>query len=173
MNAERRWQGQADPPLSPLGCEQARALAERLADEPFDALYASDLERAHATARALGARLGLAVASHEGLRELGVGAWSGLLHAEILERWPDQYARFRAGDLDVRPGGGESRRELAVRARATLRELIAAWPGGRIAVVTHGGLLRSFAPDLRLANTDGFWLGADLSGPVKPLDPSG
>src|ERR1700722_15559886 len=52
-NAEHRWQGLPDPPLSELGSEQARALAAELHDVPLHAVYASDLQRARETAEAV------------------------------------------------------------------------------------------------------------------------
>ena len=83
--------------------------------------------RARATAERIGARLGLVPRFEAALRELDVGRWSGLHRAEIERRWPDELARFRAGDLTLAPGGGESR--LALRARAA-RVLARARAGG-------------------------------------------
>jgi len=149
-NAEGRWQGQGDPPLSERGRQQAEQAAEELAGRGIAFLAASDLERARATAEVIGARLGLAPRFERGLRELDVGCWSGLHHAEIARRWPGELARFRAGDLELAPGGGESRLVLGERARRVLSEL-AARAGGPLAVVSHLGLLRSLWPGAELA----------------------
>jgi len=151
-NAEGRWQGQADPGLSGRGRVQAAELAGRLAAERIEIVVASDLERAAETARIVAAALGLVPHLDARLREHHVGAWSGLTHAEIATRWPEDYARFRAGDADLRPGGGESRRELAARAIRAAAELAAEHPDRRLAFVSHAGFLRALVPGLVLPN---------------------
>lgn len=155
-NAQGRWQGQADPGLSARGREQARALAAALAAEALDVLIASDLARAAETARIVADVLGLEPCFDRRLREHDVGAWSGLTHAEIASRWPEDYARFRSGDADLRFGGGESRRELAARVARAAVELAAEHPGRRLAFVTHGGWIRALVPGVLLGNA-GIW----------------
>ncbi len=61
-NAERRWQGQADYPLTDMGREQAQALADRWVAEnkSFDYILASPLKRAKETADIIGERFELA-----------------------------------------------------------------------------------------------------------------
>jgi broad specificity phosphatase PhoE len=151
-NAEGRWQGQADPPLSALGREQARELGRALAGRDIRALVASDLARAAETARILGEVLGLSPRLDARLRELDVGEWSGLSRDEVVARWPETYERLRAGDVDARPDGGETFRELRVRVHEALLELAQAHPVGLVAVVTHGGAIRSLLPGTRTAN---------------------
>jgi len=160
MNAAGLWQGQADPPLSAAGRAQARRLAGALRLAELEAVVSSDLARARETAAILGDALGLAPAAEPGLRELDVGAWSGLGHAEIARLWPDEYARFRAGCEETRPGGGETRRELRARVVAALRAVAARWPGRRVAVVFHSGAIRSVAPHAKLGHAEGLWLDA-------------
>lgn len=170
MNRDGLWQGQANPPLSPEGLAQAARMAERLgsgagqpgpdAGRKLAALVASDLERAARTASVLGEALGLVPTLHSGLRERDVGAWSGLRHQEIEARWPDELAALRAGDPDVRPGGGESRRCFAARVNAALGDVCRAVPEGSVAVVTHLGVLRILRPGTRLENTGSFWIGS-------------
>jgi len=145
-NAEGRWQGQADPPLSALGRAQAARLAERLAGAGIALLAASDLARARETAEIVGARLGLAPRLDPALREHDVGAWSGLRHEEIAARWPDELARFLAGDLALRPGGGESRLALRARARAAAARWRAEAGGRPLLLVSHLGVLHALAP---------------------------
>mgnify|MGYP001616981591 CR=1 FL=1 len=57
-NDQARYQGQEDIPLSEQGWAQAEHLAERLASESIDAIYASDLARARDTAQVVARRLG-------------------------------------------------------------------------------------------------------------------
>src|SRR5262245_40290829 len=70
-NADGRWQGQGDPPLSPLGERQAAEAAERV--QAMDALWSSDLRRAWQTAEIIGARASLAVHLEGRLRERDAG----------------------------------------------------------------------------------------------------
>jgi len=166
MNAAGLWQGQANPSLSEQGREQAQALGERLAGESLSVLVASDLRRARETAEIAGGRLGIATRVEPELRELDVGAWSGLAREEIARRWPEDFARFRAGDLDVRAGGGETRRELRARVVAALRSLQRSYRGEQIAVVTHLGVIRTLSPGIQITNAEWFRLDmGTLAGP--------
>lgn len=151
-NAAGRWQGQADPALSARGREQAAALARRLAGERFALLVASDLARARETALAVGRSLALAPRFEARLRERDAGSWAGLTRAEIAARWPDELERVGRHDVDARPSGGESLREVAARARAFFRDLARERRAGRIAVVTHGGLIRALCEVGPVAN---------------------
>jgi broad specificity phosphatase PhoE len=161
-NAAGRWQGHADPPLSPAGREQAARLARELAGMRLAAVLCSDLARALDTARCIAAPHGIAPAPDPRLRELDVGRWSGLRREEIAQVDPEALARFSAGDPDARAGGGESRRELVVRVRAALAEAGAAFAGGRIAVVAHLGVIRALVPGTRVDNAR--WI--ECSGPA-------
>lgn len=163
-NAASRWQGQADPPLSVRGRAQAEKLAEsltgELAGQRVDLLICSDLGRAQQTAEAVGAALGLDPQPDGRFRELDVGAWSGLTREEIVARDPELLEQFEAdGDPDVRPGGGESRREIRARSRAAVESLVAGNPGARILIVCHLGFLRALLPGAEPANAD--WIRID------------
>jgi broad specificity phosphatase PhoE len=131
-NREGRWQGWADPPLNATGREQARALAEELRHTPFDAVYSSDLRRAHETAEIVAAPHRVPVVVNPGLREIDVGSWSGLTRPEITARFPD----------GTRPDG-ETHEQHAARVRAAVTRIARAHPGGRVLVVGHGGTVRS------------------------------
>jgi len=150
-NAEGRWQGHADPPLTEQGRAQAERAAEELAGAGIALLVTSDLWRARETAEILGARLALAPVVEPGLREHDVGCWSGFRTHEIEERWPEEIARFRAGDLALRIGGGESRLALRARVAEALARLVAR-ADGPLALVSHLGVLRALSPGSKLAH---------------------
>jgi len=139
-NREGRFQGHADPPLSELGRCQAAELAVQLEAAPPDAIYASDLRRAHETATIVGAALGIPVAVDSDLREIDVGSWSGLTREEIQERYPEGWARLLAGELGH---DGETREQLLERVHAAALRIAAEHHGRRVLVVSHGGSLRA------------------------------
>lgn len=142
-NRDGRWQGQADAPLNERGREQARALADELAGEPVEAVYASDLSRARETAEIIAARLdGRPVEVDPRLREVHVGAWSGLTMAEIEERYPAAVARWRAGDPAHDFAGGETYAAMGERVVDALAEIASRHPEGEVLVVLHGGSIR-------------------------------
>jgi broad specificity phosphatase PhoE len=144
-NAQGRWQGHGDPPLSERGRHQAEALAQALAPLAIEVLATSDLARAAETAAPLARALALEPLRVRALRELDVGLWCGLTRAEIAGRDAAALARFDAGGEDARAGGGESRAELARRAGRAVAALLGDHPGRRIAVVTHLGVIRALA----------------------------
>jgi probable phosphoglycerate mutase len=149
-NAAGLWQGQADPPLSERGRFQAARLAEALAQERVEILITSDLVRTVETAEIVASRLALEAYRESGLRELDAGSWSGSSRQQIASRDGDLLDRFDTGDVDVRAGGGECRREVAARARQVLAQWAAQHAGRRVAVVTHSGVIRSLLPDVRV-----------------------
>jgi len=148
-NAAGRWQGHGNPPLSDRGRAQADALARQLAREAIDVLVSSDLRRAAQTAAIVGQARGLRPELNPRLRELDLGDWEGLTRDQIERTAGDVLRRFEAGDLDVRPGGGENLRELEQRAFSAVTELVDAHPGRRLAIVTHLGVIRALLDESR------------------------
>jgi probable phosphoglycerate mutase len=140
-NASGRLQGQLDIPLNDRGRAQAAALGAALADEPIDAVYASDLARAVQTATALARPRSLPVQQDSALRERGFGALEGLLYAEIEQQHPEALRRWRAREPDYAVGGGESLLDFSARCVAAVERLAAAHAGQVIAIVCHGGVL--------------------------------
>jgi probable phosphoglycerate mutase len=138
-NAAGRIQGHSDTPLNAAGHEQARRVARRLAREPVQALYSSDLARASQTATAIGHTLGLPVVTSPRLRERQYGVWEGLTAAEIQARFPEQFAEWRARSTDFAPPQGESRSQLLTRALAELQAIARRHAREVVVVVTHGG----------------------------------
>lgn len=140
-NLERRWQGHADRPLNDAGREQSRLLAESLTGRGIDAIYSSDLARAYETAQIVGAALGLPVAAEPGLREVDVGDWSGLAHADVARLHPEGYRRWQGGGKGW--SGGESYEEMGARVVETVRRIAGGHPGETLLLVSHGGSIKA------------------------------
>ena len=140
-NLASRVQGHRNIGLNACGRWQAQQVALALADEPFDAVYASDLDRARDTARALARHAGTELRLDSGLRERGFGVFEGLTYAEIEQRFPDAARRWRRREADFGPDGGETLRAFCDRAVGSVAALAARHRGQRIAVVAHGGVL--------------------------------
>jgi probable phosphoglycerate mutase len=162
-NRAGRWQGHADPPLNDRGRDQARALAQRLADTHLDAIYASDLARARETAEIVGAAKGVTVVRDTALREIDVGEWSGLTTAEIERRFPDGFRRHvDGGDGWER---GETHSAMSSRIGGAILRLAAAHADETVLCVLHGGVIRAL-----LAHAEGVELGEyrrTVRGPVN------
>lgn len=121
-NAERRFQGQADPPLDEVGRAQAFEVAALIAALSPDVLVSSDLQRAQQTALPIAECTGLTVTTDARLRERSLGHWEGLTRDDVAERYPDEFSDWVAG-RDVSRRGGETREQVAARALALFREL--------------------------------------------------
>ena len=155
-NADGRWQGHADPSLTAEGRKQAERLAHLLREQaarPWTRILSSDLARAQETAACVANRLVLPIELDLRLRELDVGAWSGLTRGEIERRDPDTLRAFEEGEPTVRPGGGESRLEIRLRTRDFILDLADRYEGQHLIVVTHLGVIRALVPGAEPNNT--------------------
>lgn len=142
-NAESRFQGQTDIELDDLGLRQAEAAAQALALLDPVAVVSSDLLRARRTAQFLTDRLGLPLELDAGLRETYAGAWEGLTRPELDERFGEEWPRWTA-DSYLRPGGGETRIEVADRMVAVIdRVMSTVADGATVVFATHGGSARA------------------------------
>jgi probable phosphoglycerate mutase len=140
-NIDGRIQGHLDSRLTPAGRAQAAAVAARLAAEPLDALYSSDLGRARETAAPIAAATGLAAVFDASLRERTYGIFESLTWSEIEARHPAEFARLATRDPAYVVPEGESALAFRERLLAAFADLAARHSGGRVAVVTHGGAL--------------------------------
>lgn len=144
-NTERRFQGHTDIPLNGTGLNQARLLAERLANEhrshPFAAIYSSDLARARDTAQAAATRMGLTVREETGLRERDYGVLSTLTPEEMAALHPHAFDYWQRRDPDYVLPGGESLVQFAERVALTVQAIAQRHAGDRIVIVAHGGVL--------------------------------
>lgn len=139
-NAAGRWQGQADPPLSAAGIEQARVLAEHFPDVSVSHVVTSDLQRARVTATPFAERFGLDLKVTQLLREIDVGSWSGRTRDEIEADDPGALDRYYQGASGWT--GGEDFEAHEARCGSAVDLLTSIETDGVVVAVTHGGTLR-------------------------------
>jgi broad specificity phosphatase PhoE len=165
-NAEGRWQGHADPPLSSLGRHQAAAASRAVGS--VDAVVSSDLQRARHTAEIIADAIGVGPVEIDArLRERDAGEWTGLTRAEIERDWPGALAEGH------RPPGFELDDDVIVRVLDAVHDLAARYDGGDVLAVAHGGVIRALERHLGvetglLPNLGGRWV--EVHGPAW-LDP--
>jgi broad specificity phosphatase PhoE len=141
-NAERLTMGRKDVPLNERGLRQAEALAGALAANQrfgrIEAVYASPLQRARATADAIATNLGLPVETLPELIEMDVGELEGHGYEALRERYADFIRVWLSEDLaDAVMPGGESLRQVQERALVALDRLYARHPEGVVVAVSH------------------------------------
>lgn len=161
-NAQGRWQGQADPPLSPLGLEQAAMAGDTLKGfDAFDAIASSHLNRAATTADVIADKLGFGEPPrYPDVSERDAGEWSGLTRDEIDKQYPGY---LRKGKF---PPGYEPDERLITRVRRGLCAIANDLEAERIVTVAHGGVVycleaaagRRFK---HLSNLGAIWVSVD------------
>lgn len=157
-NAEGRWQGRADFPLSDAGRSQAGRLRLRLEREEYSPthIYTSPLSRVDETARIASSNMDVPIESWDDLMEHDVGVFSGLTWAELEERFPDTLREFNETfSLDI-VEGAETHGEIMARAGRVVDRLISEHDNGdRVLVFSHGGILTHVIA--KLLGTDRLW----------------
>ena len=141
-NRQKRIQGQQDAPLTKAGRDGARRWGLRLARFQWDRLVSSDLGRALATAELINDRLELPLHPDPGLREQHWGDWTARTLPQLAAEQADRLAALQAAGWDFAPPGGESRRRVLDRSRDALLAAARRWPGQRILVVCHEGVIK-------------------------------
>ena len=143
-NAEGRYQGQVDVPLSEVGEAQARLLGERLREVHIDRAVASPLARAKRTAElALGPAREHLLKFDSGFAEIAHGTWEGLLAAEIGAMDADRLRAWREAPETVLMPQGESLMHVLERAWPALeRATVDLGPEETLLVVAHDAVNR-------------------------------
>ncbi|MDP6042579.1 MAG: histidine phosphatase family protein [Candidatus Latescibacteria bacterium] len=140
-NATGRIQGHREVSLNERGQKQAEAVASRLKNEPFDALYSSDLKRTVQTAEAISQRTGHTIHTDPRLREWDLGILAGLTRTNAETQHPKAFAIYNESRVDDPIPEGESIRNRSTRVTACIAEIASNHKGERIVIITHGGPL--------------------------------
>jgi probable phosphoglycerate mutase len=124
------------------GLDQADLVAEEAVKLCAEILIASPLQRTRQTAEAIARTTGLEIIFDEAWFELSFGSWDGKSIEEVKEEDPDAYQSW-LNSTAYAPGGGESYDEASVRIEEALEKLVAEYPGKKIIVVTHNGVIKT------------------------------
>jgi alpha-ribazole phosphatase/probable phosphoglycerate mutase len=142
-NAQSRFQGRSDIPLSEEGRRQARCLAHRFAGRGPFRVHTSPLARAFETASILCSfQEGTVPRTWEGLSEMCFGMWEGRVVQEIRTSDPERFSQWRQDPFGSVPPGGETFSELQARVREVLDEILR-HDGPPDVIVSHGGVVRA------------------------------
>ena len=130
--------GIADPELAAEGHEQAAKMAAYLGVEDVEAVYVSPLRRALETARPLCKVLGLEAVVSEGVAEFDRNSREYVPVEELRATNDPRWEKLLRGEWD---GVDEDPSIFKARVVATVEDMIARHPGGRVVVVCHGGVI--------------------------------
>lgn len=134
--------GSIDPELTEDGVAMAEGFAKTYHTTPWNAIYASPMKRAIATAQPLASALGIALELREGLKEINYGQWEGKHPDDVDRDYHDDYVRWTADPAWHAPTGGESAITIANRALAVVDEIRQRYTTGHVLVVSHKATIR-------------------------------
>lgn len=137
--------GHTNVALTELGRRQAEATANYvIANYQVDCVYASDLQRAYQTGKAVADKLGLPVIAHTGLREIFAGEWEGQSFAYLYHTYPVTFGQVWRNDVgNSICDGGESVAQLQQRVAAAVLEIARANRGRTVVIATHATPIRT------------------------------
>ncbi len=130
-----------DPTLTSVGLEQALAVADEVGKFDIEILIASPLQRTKQTAQAISRVTNLEIIYDEAWYECSFGEWDGKSIDEVKSSHPKEYQAWVASTAYA-PPGGESYDELGWRVDEAIDNLVAKYPGKKVAVVTHNGVIK-------------------------------
>jgi len=134
--------GALDPELMQDGLDQAELVAKEAVKLGAEILIASPLQRTRQTAEAIARTTGLEIIFDEAWFELSFGSWDGKSIEEVKAEDPDAYQAW-LNSTSYAPGGGESYDQASVRIEEALEKLVAEYPGKKIIIVTHNGVIKT------------------------------
>lgn len=142
-NLYRLWQGHWDGRITPMGCRQIDALAERFKSIPIDALYSSDLRRAITTAGAITKYHKLPLHTTKRLREINCGPWEGMPFGNVERLYPVEIGYFNNDPDQWHVAGAETFAQCRARILSVLTDIAREHDGQTVAVICHGMAIRT------------------------------
>jgi broad specificity phosphatase PhoE len=169
-NAERRYQGQVESPLTELGMEQFRRVAAALSHEPIRAVYTSPLGRCRWGANRIAELHGLDPVVVPAFAELNHGRLDGIRADDMARHFGDLARQWWTTPSVCRLPGGETLQEAKDRAYPALLKLVDGHPDDTIAIIAHGGINKLLILSLLDAPLDGYWRVAQSNAAVNVIE---
>lgn len=157
LNSSQRYWGKTDVGLGTVGLRQAEQLRDRLATEKIDHVYASKMQRAHATAQTIASIHRLPVTGCPELNEIDFGDIEGLNFDEIHGKYPDIARMWIQRVPELAYPNGESLIHMETRVSEFRQRLVKHAVGETVLVVAHAGILRSLICQLLELGLPHFW----------------
>lgn len=145
-----RYLGSRDDPLTAHGSWQAAQLSRPLALVSLDSIYASPMRRTMETAAPIARACGIDLHPDVRLREEDFGRWEGLTRAEVEALGPEDARLLKEWEADssAAPPGGEALESVRSRTLELVKELAERYSGGRVALVSHVGPIKSILAEV-------------------------
>lgn len=141
VDERKRYLGQQDLDLSPLGILQAEKLCQAFTSFPIKAVFTSDLIRAVNTASLIANDHHCPIEKIKDFSEINLGAWEGRAIQEIQTQYPEEYEQRGRYIANYRTPGGESFADLQKRALPAFTN-VAEKAEGDVMIVAHAGVNR-------------------------------
>lgn len=155
-NIEQRVQGRKDSPLTSVGIEQAKTLAQRLDHIHFHAVYSSESKRACDAASYILHNRKIKLKRTNELMEMSFGEWEGQPLSDIYLNYPDEYHLFwkKTREYEAKESKGETFVDVQERVIPFVQVIVERHEGDTVLLVTHACVIKT------LIN---FYSGGDLA----------
>lgn len=157
LNTKGVYYGWTDCELSKNGVMQAEDLADILQEVCFDAVISSSLTRAVVTAVIVSGFTPGEIIKDDRLKELNFGDWEGLHHSEVKERYREAWESWSNDWRNAAPPKGESFSEMYNRVKSCINDILRAYKGKRVLVVSHQGAMRVIPMLLMGLPEEAYW----------------
>ena len=141
VDQQKRYLGQLDPDLSPVGIRQAEKLRQAFSLVPIEAVFTSDLMRAVHTALLTAENHHCQPARVREFREISLGEWEGRTFQEIQAQHHEEYERRGQDIAYYRTPGGESFADVQKRVIPAFTAVVEKMKGDLL-IVAHASVNR-------------------------------
>jgi len=163
-NASEIFRGRRDIGLNEPGIKQAEILGNYLTDLRIEAIYSSPLKRALDTARSVAKHHSLNVNVTPGLMDFNYGAWEGLTHQAVKDKYRELYTRWLKEPHLVNIPEGENLGEVRERAKSLLDRVVSKH-SGLVVLVSHRVVNKVMICSMLGLENSHFWdIKQDLGG---------